>query len=198
VITLLPGRPEVQITAGARHFSPLQKVQTCSGAHPASCSVGSEGFIIQGYSGWDVITTHHHLALKLRIRGAIHLCFPYTPSWREDGQVCLLPYPHGGVPYVTFVFSVSLQTTRRRQDGLCTLPVKHHYIFYSSFAVVVQRLVPDLPGSWRMCMFVDGLSACDTWPRVTATSCAKPQTSVAGSPSVCVPRHCSTDLCMAR
>ena len=40
VTRLRAGRSDVQVPARARDFSLLQNVQTCCGAHPASCSVG--------------------------------------------------------------------------------------------------------------------------------------------------------------
>ena len=42
VVTRLRGaRYGVRIPAGAKHFSPLQNVQTGAGAHPASYSIGT-------------------------------------------------------------------------------------------------------------------------------------------------------------
>ena len=39
------GPPWVRIPAGGRDFSVFQKLYTCSGAHPVSYSIGTEGLL---------------------------------------------------------------------------------------------------------------------------------------------------------
>jgi hypothetical protein len=52
----------VRSPAGARDFSPILCVQTGSGAHPASCTMGTVGPFLGAKRGRDVtMTTHPHL-----------------------------------------------------------------------------------------------------------------------------------------
>ena len=50
VTVLLTGRSGARIPVGERDFSLLRNVQTGSGTHPASCSVGTE-VLLRGQSG---------------------------------------------------------------------------------------------------------------------------------------------------
>jgi len=74
----------------ARDVCHLQNVETGSGAHPAFHSVGT-GAVFHRLSGQGVkLTTHHHLALRLIMSGAI----PFFPlyafmAWTEE----TLPLP---------------------------------------------------------------------------------------------------------
>jgi hypothetical protein len=122
---LLHGRSVVQILARARDVSLLKHAQTANGVHPASCSVGSGRFILCGYSGWSVkLTIHLHLAPKLRMRHNIYITV--SPAC----QLHLFTLPHGSVLYVIIVFSGFFETTKRRERGLCFLPVKQLATFY--------------------------------------------------------------------
>jgi hypothetical protein len=70
----------LQCLAGAmmRFFSLRHHVQTCFGAHPASCAVGTRVFP-QRWSSRDVkLTTHLHLVPTLRMHGAVPLLPQYA------------------------------------------------------------------------------------------------------------------------
>lgn len=73
-----------QIPAGANSFSPIQNVQTTSGAHPAPYSM-STGILPSEFSGRIVkLTSYLHVVSSLRRSGAT-LLLQYTPSWRGEG-----------------------------------------------------------------------------------------------------------------
>jgi hypothetical protein len=65
----------------AENFSLHHRVQTGSGAHPASYPTGTRGLSL-GYSGRGMnLTTHFHLVPKSRMRG-VTSPLPNTHSWR--------------------------------------------------------------------------------------------------------------------
>jgi len=74
--------------AGPRNFFLLQNIQTGSGSHPASCSLGT------GVPSWGLgaqgmmLTTHLYLAPRLRISGAISLLLCMC-SWCGQGHLTL-------------------------------------------------------------------------------------------------------------
>jgi hypothetical protein len=63
-------------------FSLLNVVQTGSGAHPTSYTMGNGDNFPGGYSGRGVKLTTHQLVSRSRKRASIHK-LPYTPSWRS-------------------------------------------------------------------------------------------------------------------
>jgi len=90
---LRTGRSGVQNQAGTIDFSLLQNVHSVSGAHPTSYST-STGVVSRGLSDRDVmLTTHLHLASKLRMSGAISL-HPLCAFTACSGTIthCYLPY----------------------------------------------------------------------------------------------------------
>jgi hypothetical protein len=90
---LRAGWSVVRIPAGTANFSLHHRVQTGSGAHPASCSVDTRGSFpvskATGTWGWPLTSTY--------CRGQcveLYLHYPNTPSWRgAQGQLYLLPLP---------------------------------------------------------------------------------------------------------
>jgi hypothetical protein len=62
---------EVRFPAGARNFFLLHRVQTGSGAHPASYSVGTRDSFPGGKNGRGVKLTTHLLVPRSRMNGAI-------------------------------------------------------------------------------------------------------------------------------
>jgi len=74
--------------AGSRNFFLLQNIQTGSGAHPASYSLGT-GLPFWGLSAQGMmLTTRFHLAPRLRISGAIPLILCIFMVWTGP------PYPY--------------------------------------------------------------------------------------------------------
>jgi hypothetical protein len=58
----------VQFPGGGRDFCLLHSVQTGSGAHPASCTMGMGSFFLRGKAAGDVkVTSHLHLVPKSRM-----------------------------------------------------------------------------------------------------------------------------------
>jgi hypothetical protein len=58
----------VRSPAGAKDFSSSLCVQTGSGAHPASCTMGTGGPFPGAKLGWSVtLTTHPHLVPRSRM-----------------------------------------------------------------------------------------------------------------------------------
>ena len=58
---------------GGRDYLFSTPIQTCPGAHPASCTKGTVD-LSRGQSEWGVaFTTHFHLTHRLRMKGAVHL-----------------------------------------------------------------------------------------------------------------------------
>jgi hypothetical protein len=75
------------------NLSVLQNVHTGSGAHPASCSVGT-GVLSRGYSGHDVnLIAILHSVPRLRMLGAISL-LPLCASMDKENStyVCICIY----------------------------------------------------------------------------------------------------------
>jgi hypothetical protein len=70
------------VPSRVKDFSLLHSVQTGSGGHPASYTVGTWGGSFPGgKSGRSVnLTTHLNLMLRSRIRGSIHP-LPHISSW---------------------------------------------------------------------------------------------------------------------
>jgi hypothetical protein len=90
VAELVAGRPGFDSRQVQGVSSLRRRVQTGSGAHPASCQMGTE------VHSRDVnLTTHLHLATELGIRGAMPP-LPHTSSWRgtelSTGQLYLRLY----------------------------------------------------------------------------------------------------------
>ena len=82
---LCTGKSRASIAAVTKDFSLHQNVQTSSGAHSASCSVGTE-VLSQESSGQGVrLTTHLHLVQRLRTSGAVspHLALYAAMVWRR-------------------------------------------------------------------------------------------------------------------
>jgi hypothetical protein len=78
---------EVRSPAGAKNFSFNLCVQTGSGAHPASCTVGTEGPFPEVKRGRGVtLTTHSYLVSRMS-RSYIHFS-PQAPPWRVAGLLC--------------------------------------------------------------------------------------------------------------
>jgi len=66
-------RSEFRIPGTDKRFFSSKTVQTGSGAHPASYSVGN------GFTSWGMkLTTHPHLVLRSRMSGAAPLLPLYT------------------------------------------------------------------------------------------------------------------------
>jgi hypothetical protein len=88
VIKLQAVRSGIQIMDRTTEFSVFHNVQTGSGAHAASSSMGTV-ILPWGYRAWD---THLHPGLRLRMSGATPL-FPllHMPSWFWQGQLTLYP-----------------------------------------------------------------------------------------------------------
>jgi hypothetical protein len=61
----------VQVPAGAGNFSLRHRVQTGSGAHPASNPMGNRGCFPGSKAIVPLITTHLHLAPRLKMGGVI-------------------------------------------------------------------------------------------------------------------------------
>jgi hypothetical protein len=79
---LRAGWSGVRVLAGVGDFYLHHRVQIGSGAHPASYPVGAGGLFPWGKAARCVnLTTHLHLVLRSRMRGAISP-LPNTPSWR--------------------------------------------------------------------------------------------------------------------
>ena len=72
---LWAGRSGVRIRAGERDCSLLQ---TGYLAYPASCSVGTEFFFLQGLKRPGREVDHSHLAPTSRMNGAVLLLFQYA------------------------------------------------------------------------------------------------------------------------
>jgi hypothetical protein len=73
----------VRSSAGAEDFSSSPCVQTGSGAHPASCTVGTGGLFLGANRGRVVtLTTHPHLVSRSGMRRS-----PQAPPWKVAGQL---------------------------------------------------------------------------------------------------------------
>jgi hypothetical protein len=69
-----------------QEFSLLHVVQTSSGAHLASCPMGTGVLFPCWCSGWGLkLTTHLQLVLRSRKLGSIHP-LPHTSSWHSWAQ----------------------------------------------------------------------------------------------------------------
>jgi len=77
-------RSRVRILAEERDISVLRKTRNKSGVHPTSYAVGT-GSLSRALSGRSVmLTTHRHLASKLRRSGAVPLIPPYALIRGQD------------------------------------------------------------------------------------------------------------------
>jgi hypothetical protein len=86
---LRAGRFEVRKPKGATYFSFSLISQTDSGADLPSYPLNGYRGSFSGQSGQGVmLTTHLHIALRLRMSGAISLLPPYD-SWHGEGQLKL-------------------------------------------------------------------------------------------------------------
>ena len=73
----------------------IRDARTSSGAHPASCSVGT-GVIIRGLIGEGVkLTTHLHLVLRWRMNGAVPLLHPMRIPDTDRENFTFLSYLYG-------------------------------------------------------------------------------------------------------
>ena len=92
----------VQILAGARELSLLQKLQTSSSAHPASNSMKSTAFSGSTVATAHSLTTHNCLSQSLKISastpplnlspsmahiGTLFYCTPYTCTYISRGHI---------------------------------------------------------------------------------------------------------------
>jgi len=83
------GRSTVRIPLEATNISLLHNVQTGSGAHPTSYSMGT-GFISWEQTGGSVkLTTDLHLVPRLRMSGGIFQR-PHMPPWSRHRKLHLL------------------------------------------------------------------------------------------------------------
>jgi hypothetical protein len=88
-----------QLNTGRSRFDPWQRrkdfsyslcVQTGSGAHPASCPMGTGGPFLGVKRGRGVtLTTHSHLVPRSRMSRGYISPPPQAPSWRVVGQLYL-------------------------------------------------------------------------------------------------------------
>jgi hypothetical protein len=82
----------IRFPAGSGNFSLHHRVQNGSGAHPASCPVGTRGYPwrLSGRRGVK-LTTNLHLVPRSRIRGAVpplsHYAFMAWCSVKAQGQL---------------------------------------------------------------------------------------------------------------
>jgi hypothetical protein len=75
----------VRSPAEAKDFSSSLCVQTGSGAHPASCTMGTGGPVPEAKRGRGVtLTTHPHLVPRSRMSRS-YISSPQAPSWRVAG-----------------------------------------------------------------------------------------------------------------
>jgi hypothetical protein len=86
----------VRVPAGAGNFSLHHRVQTGSGAHPASYPVGTRGFSPGSKAAGGVkLITHLHLMPRSRMRGAIpplsQYAFMALGSVKSTGTTLPLP-----------------------------------------------------------------------------------------------------------
>lgn len=183
---LLPGRSVVQIVRGAKYVSsqtcteplgPIQSLVQCVAAGSFS-----GGLVAAAWSSPSTSTyRRNYERIKL-----------YTPpfplhDFAARDKLYLLP-DLTAVFRVSFLFfSGSFPTTRRRQHGLCFLPVKHHSTFFIfCFACPTNR-----PGSsWFMTyVYVCG----DVASRCQHELCKAADTTGMHSTNVCSPQ-CMGDL----
>jgi hypothetical protein len=73
---------EVRSPTGAKDFSSILYIQTGSGAHPASCTLGTEGPVPgTKRSGGVTLTTHPHLVPRSRMNRS----YTSSPPKRHHG-----------------------------------------------------------------------------------------------------------------
>lgn len=84
---LRAGQSGVPITTGERDLSPLQNIQTASGAHQVLCSTGPVG-PLRVQSGRGVkFTSHLHPVSRLKMRGATPWLTLYScTEWTQTSQ----------------------------------------------------------------------------------------------------------------
>jgi hypothetical protein len=81
----------VRSSAEAKDFSSNLCVQTGSGAHPASCKMGTGGPFPGAERGRGVtLTTHPHLVSRSRMSRSYISSPPQAPPGRVAGQLCIL------------------------------------------------------------------------------------------------------------
>jgi hypothetical protein len=94
---LRAGRSGVRVPAGAGNFTLLHRLQTGSGAHTASYSVGTTNSFPGVKRPGREATTHLHLVPMSRMCGATppipKYAFMACCSIRAQGQIYLLPLP---------------------------------------------------------------------------------------------------------
>jgi hypothetical protein len=76
---------EVRSPTGAEDISSSLCVQTGSGAHPASYSVGTGGPFPRGVT----LTTHPHLVAEVKYEQELFLLSPHVSPWRVAGHLYL-------------------------------------------------------------------------------------------------------------
>jgi hypothetical protein len=76
--------------AGAKDFSSNVCVQTCSEAHPASCTMNTRGPFPGAKRGRVMtLTTHPHLVPRSRMSRSYTSSPPQAPPWCVAGLLCL-------------------------------------------------------------------------------------------------------------
>jgi hypothetical protein len=79
---------EVRSPAEAKRIFPVACVQIGSGAHPASCKMGTGGHFPGAKARWSVmLITHPHLVPRSRMSRSYTSSPPQAPSWRVVGQL---------------------------------------------------------------------------------------------------------------
>jgi hypothetical protein len=117
----------VRSPVGVKDFSSNLCVQTGSGAHPASCTMGTGGPFPGAKRGRGVtLTTHPHLVPRSRMsRSYSSSPPPQVPSRRVAGLLCFFALLR--VPVKTI--SVNLETTETTKNG------SHTFIFCKEIAI---------------------------------------------------------------
>jgi hypothetical protein len=75
----------VRFPAKAKDFSSNLSVQTCSGAHPASCTIGTGGSFPGAKRGRGVTLTTHSYLVPRSMSRSYTSCPPQVPPWRVAG-----------------------------------------------------------------------------------------------------------------
>jgi hypothetical protein len=80
----------VRSSAGAKDFSFIPFVQTGSGAHPASCTMGTGG-PFPGAKAQPGRDADHSLPSRSEVKNKyeLYLLSPQAPPWRVAGLLCL-------------------------------------------------------------------------------------------------------------
>jgi hypothetical protein len=128
-----------QFLAGSRGFLLVQIVETCSWAEPTSCSVDTVVFLpgSKVTRMWSSPLSWGLECLEL------YLYFPYTLSWRAQGQIFLF-----SLPYLSMEASVNVYRTTLRNSNDVTLfwPLHYYraetqYFCYPLFYIAWPRVI---------------------------------------------------------